>query len=99
MISNRFSKPFFPVFLSRTTITNKKDGKKKHKYIVKEYRSGFEYSHKLNRPVFKVREINRRYNEYYESVIDEKNDEVIHFCHESLTDHFGHGSAKKKFDF
>lgn len=46
------------------TITNKHSGKKKYKYVVKEQKSGLDFSHKLARNVLKERVIDRR-NDYY----------------------------------
>lgn len=77
-------------------VTNKHSGKKKHNYVVKEFKSGFDKSHKLGKDVFKSRLIDRRGNHYFEEVVDVDNDEVMHQCSEPLSEHYGHGSAKKK---
>lgn len=78
------------------TVANDKDGKRKRKYIVKEQISGTDFSHDLNKEVFKERVIDRRNNYYGEEVVDFDNIEVIHYCEESLSEHYGHGSAKVK---
>ena len=43
----------------------------------------------------KIRVIDRESNKYLETVTDPETGEVVHHCEESLSDHFGHGSAKK----
>lgn len=78
------------------TITNKETGNKKRKYVVAEQKSGFDYSHKLNKQVLRETEINRRKDYYREEVLDYDNNEQIHFCEERLSKHYGHGSAKFK---
>lgn len=78
------------------TITNKHSGKKKYKYIVKEQKSGLDFSHKLARNVLKERVIDRRNDYYREEIKDLKNDAFIHCCEEPLSAHYGHGSAKFK---
>lgn len=45
--------------------------------------------------VHHFRDINRIENTYEEKVTDIETGETIHYCKEKLTDHFGHGSAKK----
>ncbi len=44
----------------------------------------------------KIRVIDRENNLYLETVKDAETGDVIHHCEEPLTEHFGHGSAKKK---
>jgi DNA-directed RNA polymerase subunit RPC12/RpoP len=46
----------------------------------------------------KSRIIDKYKNEYFEKVVDPETGEVIHQCEESLSEHFGHGSAKFKKD-
>lgn len=41
------------------------------------------------------RDINREHDTYDEKVVDEETGEVLHECHERLSDHKGHGSAKR----
>lgn len=62
----------------------------------KEFFYGADYSHDRRKYVDKTRIIDRENNRYYENVEDKDLGEVIHTCDEPLTDHFGHGSAKKK---
>lgn len=40
--------------------------------------------------------VDRENNRYFEKITDKEKNEVIHECDESLSDHFGHGDAKKK---
>lgn len=42
----------------------------------------------------KTRIIDKRNNTYQEIVTDPRNGDVVHYCEEPLSDHFGHGSAK-----
>jgi hypothetical protein len=44
----------------------------------------------------KLRVIDKENDFYKEEVIDPSTGEVIHHCEEKLSEHFGHGSAKKK---
>ena len=48
--------------------------------------------------VKKVRVIDREKNTYLERICDKKTGEVIHECMETLSDHKGHGSDKKKVE-
>lgn len=41
------------------------------------------------------RTIDRERNHYREVVIDPKTGEIVHFCEEPLTEHQGHGTAKR----
>lgn len=59
-----------------------------------EVQAGEELYKKEARFVGKYRCIDRERNEYDEKVVDPDTGEVLHECHESLTDHFGHGSAR-----
>jgi hypothetical protein len=56
--------------------------------------SGYEYSHKHNKLVKKVRVIDKDQNIYKEIIIDPDTDEILHQCEEPLDKHVGHGSAK-----
>lgn len=78
------------------TITNKHTGRKKHKYVVKEQKSGLDFSHKFGRDVLKEREIDRRNDYYREEIKNFDSVDFIHYCEEPLSAHFGHGSAKFK---
>ena len=71
----------------------RKDGTKKPR---KEFIYGADYSKGEHKYMDKTRIIDRENNQYYESVIDPDNGETIHKCEESLTEHFGHGSAKRR---
>lgn len=46
----------------------------------------------------KSRVIDKYNNKYKEKVLDPETGEIIHDCEESLSDHYGHGSAKFKDD-
>lgn len=61
-----------------------------------ETSTGWEYSHRLQKMVYKTRTIDKEDNKYQETVIDPDTKEVIHHCEEPLSDHVGHGSAKPK---
>ena len=41
------------------------------------------------------REIDRIANEYYERIVDKETGEVVREVHEPLTEHRGHGSARR----
>jgi hypothetical protein len=43
----------------------------------------------------KIRVIDKNNDRYLETITDPKTGEVIHHCEEPLSEHFGHGSAKK----
>jgi hypothetical protein len=58
-------------------------------------RSGDEFGVKVQRWLKKVRVIDRENDQYREKVWDADTGEVIHGCEEPLSQHFGHGSAKK----
>lgn len=61
-----------------------------------EDRSGDEFGVKVQRWLKKVRVIDRENDHYREKVWDPETGDVIHECEEPLSQHFGHGSAKKK---
>ena len=44
----------------------------------------------------KKRIIDKKNNNYEETVIDQETGEIVHQCKESLPDHINHGSAKNK---
>jgi hypothetical protein len=54
------------------------------------------YSHKLGKLVLHERVIDRDNDRYFERVTDYETGEVIHLREEPLSEHRGHGSAKKK---
>ena len=66
--------------------------KKKERVV---HRSGRERSQGSNRTVDKERIIDRRNDWYMERVIDCETGEIIHDCDEPLSDHQGHGSARR----
>lgn len=51
---------------------------------------------KLGRDVHLERVVDRRNDKYTETITDPVTGEVIHHCDEPLSEHRGHGSAKKK---
>ena len=53
------------------------------------------YSHNKNKFVDLLRVINRDSNLYFEQVTDYESGEIIHKCEEPLSQHQGHGSAKR----
>ena len=55
-----------------------------------------DHSVKLNKPVHKLRVIDREKNHYHEIVSDYETGEIIHECKQALSEHIGHGTAKKK---
>ena len=59
-----------------------------------EGKSGHEWSHRLQKMVYKERLIDRKDNRYKELVKDLETGEVIHEADEPLSKHTGHGSAK-----
>lgn len=72
--------------------TNKMPGKKKP---YQEFQHGVDYSKTLEKFVNKDRIIDRENDRYYEKVKDPDTGEVLHECQEKLSEHIGHGSAKK----
>lgn len=73
--------------------SNKIPGKKKP---LGEFQTGEGKSVSRGRFVDKIRKIDRENDLYFERVIDPETGEIIHECSERLSEHFGHGSAKKK---
>lgn len=67
------------------------------KKVRKEWIQGFDMRVSKGDYVYKEREIDRDKNTYQEYIAEETG-EVVHSVSESLTDHFGHGSAKFKED-
>lgn len=68
---------------------------KNKKHVAVELFTGAEKSEKLNRYMQKIRMIDRENNRYLEIVVDPKTKETLRYCDEPLTQHWGHGSAKK----
>lgn len=61
-----------------------------------EHFSGDELYRKIGKWMKKVRRIDRRGDWYSEVVCDPETGEVVHRCEEPLSEHVGHGSAKRK---
>lgn len=61
-----------------------------------ELKQGPSLSHKLGKPVEHVRLIDRCNDRYFEKVTDCESGELIHHDDEPLSEHCGHGTAKKK---
>ena len=55
-----------------------------------------EHSRKLQKVVHRGRTIDRDNDRYFEKITDYETGEIIHHCEEPLSQHQGHGSAKKK---
>ncbi len=60
-----------------------------------EEMSGEEYTKSSNEWSKKYRKIDKR-NDTYDEVVKNSKGKLTHECHESLHEHIGHGSAKKK---
>jgi hypothetical protein len=69
----------------------KRPGEKKP-YI--ETQAGDQFSPARARFMDKYRRIDRDNDRYDEVVMDPETGEIVHECHEPLTEHWGHGSAK-----
>ena len=74
----------------------KDDSFPSRKKVRKEWIQGFDVRVSKGDYVYRPREIARDNNTYREHVTEEETGTVIHSVSESLTDHFGHGSAKFK---
>jgi len=70
----------------------KKTGKAK---TLAEGFTGYEFSHRHQKIVAKRRHIDRERDAYREIVTDLETGEIIHQCEEPLSQHMGHGTAKK----
>lgn len=55
-----------------------------------------DYSHSRGKHVHKKRVIDRDNDQYFEKISDYETGEVIHHCEEPLSQHQGHGDAKRK---
>jgi hypothetical protein len=55
-----------------------------------------DYSHSRGKHVHRQRVIDRDNDQYFEKITDYENGEVIHHCEEPLSQHQGHGDAKRK---
>lgn len=58
--------------------------------------TGHELFRKLGAWVKKIRIIDRDKDYYLEEIVDPNTDQVIHRCEEPLSQHWGHGDARKK---
>lgn len=58
--------------------------------------TGHEYSYSHGKIISKQRLIDREADKYVETVTDIETGEIIHKCDEPLSEHRGHGTAKKK---
>lgn len=67
----------------------------KHKWFIEAF-SGADWSHQLLRFVRKQRTIDRDNDRYVERVVDPLTDEVLHDVEEPLSEHWGHGSARRR---
>ena len=70
----------------------KKQGKKKP---TKEFITGDDYNHSREKFVHKEREIDRENDRYREVVKDKETGEIIHQDEGPLSEHWGHGTAKR----
>lgn len=61
-----------------------------------ELKIGPSQSHKLDKPVEHERLIDRANDRYFEKVTNYETGELIHHADEPLSEHHGHGSAKKR---
>lgn len=75
---------------------DKENGKKKRDYKVVEGMYGAEYCESRDKCIHKERLIDRVNDKYYEKVVDPDNNEVMRYCEESLTEHYGHGSDRSR---
>ena len=77
----------------RIDIRQRQEGRKKPTF---ELRSGDDFSHKRLRWMLKERTIDRLGDRYREHVVDPESGEVVHHCEERLSEHYGHGDAKRR---
>lgn len=61
-----------------------------------DIKTGYEMSRRLGRMVRVERSIDKDADSYMERITDPATGEVIHECIEKLSEHTGHGSAKRK---
>ncbi len=67
----------------------------KHRYVI-EFETGDDLHKNSGKWMDKVRLIDRRNDDYHEVITDPETGEKVHECHEPLSKHHGHGSAKSK---
>ena len=92
-----FHDQILPKVRDRMEMKVKDDSLPRKKRVRKQLIQGFDMRVSKGDYVYKEREIDRDNNTYREHITEETG-EVIHSVSESLTDHFGHGSAKPKKD-
>jgi len=96
--SLRVSLYFTDTMVLRDWVEGKvKDSNSKSKRPIREFRKGSEPQ--KGRPgawAHVYRNIDREHDTYDEKVVDEETGQVLHECHGRLSDHRGHGSAKRK---
>jgi len=68
-------------------------GKRK---IRRHLQTGSQWSVSREKFVDKVRDIDRDADTYYERVVDPETGDVLRYCEEPLSEHFGRGSAKPR---
>ena len=61
-----------------------------------EAKSGADLHHDTGRWTEREMVIDREKDRYFERVVDSETREVLRICEERLSDHRGHGTAKKK---
>lgn len=61
----------------------------------KEFKCGDDFYRKEKKFVERTMIVDRENDTYDEKIVDRETGEVLHECHETLKDHFGHGSAKE----
>lgn len=67
----------------------------KHRYVI-EFEAGDDLHRDSGKWMDKVRLIDRREDNYLEVITDPETGEKVRDCHELLSEHQGHGSAKPK---
>lgn len=72
---------------------SKKPGVKRRPF---EFKAGVEHQRKLKKQVYRYYKTDREHDCYSEMVIDLETGATIHQCDEALSDHRGHGNAKKE---
>jgi len=81
--------------LSSIRIQKKSPGYPSRKRIRLDHFEGWDWSRKLGSMVRKLRRVDKDADIYTE-VVQERDGTVIHECHEPLSDHRGHGSARQR---
>ncbi len=76
----------------------KNDALPSKKKIVFEYQQGFDRSQVTESGYVQKERLIDRKNDKYKEVVKDDNGKIIHHCEEPLSDHYGHGTAKKSND-